>query len=30
MLHKFFKEIEPKNPKHIAKYNRFLASLPKT
>ncbi len=26
MLHKFFKEIEPKNPKHIAKYNRFLES----
>ena len=26
MLHKFFREIEPKNPKHILKYNRFLES----
>lgn len=26
MLHNFFKEISPKNPKHIAKYNRFLES----
>ena len=30
MLHKFFKEIEPKNPKHIARYNQFLESIPKT
>jgi len=26
MFHKFIKEIEPKNPKHIEKYQRFLNS----